>query len=242
MIRPGFQSSTHVLWNLDKAKAIILAPSQGSNSTRVRSHGNCCFGGDSAFRSLLGSGAGRSVWAPTLSSCSRGALTSVLSQIGRELSQGRSGDCSLNVPLGFNSVSRYLAIAKLRLLAHLLAGALSRPTLKSKVLTSASRIPQAPRPRQPDQGQKKSHSPVPKRSHQGAKCRARPLQDPEKTGGASFPPRNFASEKHDVRGANPAGQMSPNSWGPSAVGVLPARSFSCERWVTSGTKAHRGRG
>lgn len=151
MIRPGFQSSTHVLWNLDKAKAIILAPSQGSNSTRVRSHGNCCFGGDSAFRSLLGSGAGRSVWAPTLSSCSRGALTSVLSQIGRELSQGRSGDCSLNVPSGFNSVSRYLAIAKLRLLAHLLAGALSRPTLKSKVLNvgfsdSPSSAPKAARP------------------------------------------------------------------------------------------------
>ena len=139
-------------------------------------------------------------------------------------------------------MTRYLAIAKLRLLARLLAGALSRPTLSQRFSRRLLGIPQAPHPRQPDQRQEQSHSPVPKRSHRGAKWRARPLQDPEKTGGASFPPRNFASEKYNVRGANPAGQMSPNSWAPSAAWVLPARSSSCERLVTSGTKAHRGRG
>lgn len=161
MIRPGFQSSTHVLWNLDKAKANILAPSQGSNSSRLRSHGNCCFGGGSAFRSPLGSGAGRFPRAPTLSSCSRGALTSVLSQIGRELIQVRSGGCSLNVPSGFSSVTRYLAIAKLRLLARLLAGALSRPTLSQRFSRRLLGFPKLRAQGSPTRGRSRATAPSP---------------------------------------------------------------------------------
>lgn len=43
-------------------------------------------------------------------------------------------------------------------------------------------------------------------------------------GGVS-PPRNFASERHKVRAAKPAEQMSPNSWTLSAAGVLPGPRF-----------------
>lgn len=109
-----------------------------------------------------------------------------------------------------------------------------RTRAESRVLTPVPRIPQAPPPRQPGQGQKQSHNPVPERSRWGEKQSTPPPQDREKAGGASFPRRNFVSEKHDVGDAYSDGRMSPNSWAP---GSCLASSSSCERSVASGTKA-----
>lgn len=85
----------------------------------------------------------------------------MLSQIGGELSQGRSGGCSLNVPSGFSSVPRYLAIAKLWLLARLLAGALSRPALSQRFSRRLLGFPKLRSKGSPTRGRSRATAPSP---------------------------------------------------------------------------------
>lgn len=88
-------------------------------------------------------------------------------------------------------------------------------------------------------GWSKGTTPVGSAVSGGEKPSARALQDPKKAKEASFPQRNFASEKHDVRGASPGGhrQMSSDSWTPSTAGVLPGLQFQLREVVASGTEA-----
>lgn len=85
----------------------------------------------------------------------------MLSQIGGEVSQGRSGGCSLNVPSGFSSVPRYLAIAKLWLLARLLAGALSRPALSQRFSRRLLGFPKLRSKGSPTRGRSRATAPSP---------------------------------------------------------------------------------
>lgn len=133
---------------------------------------------------------------------SRGTLTSVPSLSNQPTTEpGQKRGRSLSVP----SVIQFIVQVSALLLGcgYHLARSPARPRslrtrAESRVLTPVPRIPQAPPPRQPGHGQKQSHNPVPERSRWGEKQSTPPPQDREKAGGASFPRRNFVSEKHDV--------------------------------------------